>query len=671
MGAYENPNINIGVDTESNQLINRAFASFGQSIAQGVEGANKIAIQQREKEEKNRLEALQRSIGIIDELDEDSITADVKNPVGGDLGSAVNLAAFSETTEVGDDGEEIGTTSAMSNVLEATQTGTATPEQILKNNQWQRFIPKTKEIVENVTAAGDYVNNLEVGKIYTPGSSSGLLSFLNGEFNDADTNVIYNKRNGFSYLTKAEGGVMANIGNGKFDFNWNEANAGLVKSMNDKDLYHMGFGKHDIITIPPLQELSYEAFVGNPAKGEGAIIKPNSSGTARFYNQALYVEEEIITGVDLEGTYTQVIKKPNVENLEALAIETANARIDGHLTTGPNSYKSLNAYVDNYFNPEVGPGRGTSALEFWAANHPGLTDDEIKRAVKTGYHADLQDMMNRGVVGYIEDPTYEGSGLRTVKNGGYIEIAKLTPVNPAAFPSSEAFTKLPGDLLFLTRNIDAMKQMMSVINNKILGTYDEPDDATATPKDRTYKSKFPNITPSLTDNSNAQFKTKFNSLNKPVVDEGKNQGYNQFDSNNKNIDYTQPNTGAPGLLNAIINDPALTKYKSVITDNYLPMVSGGKAQTAAHKKITDNYAAIIGLQHGVTKNTPLALFPVGIKLLVAEAAEEDIAEFDKKLDKGLVWNLNKSGRAPGKAITTEELILQLPARFTTVQKYEN
>jgi hypothetical protein len=670
MGAYENPNINIGVDTQSSQLVSQALSSVGQSIAQGVKGANKIAIQQREKEEKNRLEALQRSIGIIDELDEDSVKAGTSDFNGGNFGSAVSAASFGATTEVDDNGEEIGTTSAMSNVLEAKQTGTATPEQILKNNQWQRFIPQTKEIAENVSAAADYVNNLKTGEIYSAGSSSGLLSFLNGEFTNADTKVVYNKKNGYSYLTKAEGGVMGKIGDGKYSLNWNQANSGLVESMNDADLYHIGFGKNAIITIPPMQELSYDEYTGGKnGKGKGAIIKANSSGTARFYNQDLYVEEEIITGTDKVGTYTQVVKRPNVENLEALAIETANARIDGHLTTGPNSYKSLNAYFDNYFNPEVGPGRGTSALEFWAANHPGLTDDEIKRAVKTGYHADLQDMMNRGVVGYIEDPTYEGSGLRTVKNGGYIEIAKLTPVNPDAFPSSEAFTKLPGDLLFKTQNIDAMKQMMSVINNKILGTYDEADAATAGEKNKTYTDKFSKITPNLTDTSNNQFTTKFNSLNKPVVVEGKNQGYNQFDSNNKNIDYTKPNTGAPGLLNAITSDPALTAYKSVITDNYLPMVSGGKVVTSAHKKITDRYTAIIGQQNSIPTNTPLEKFPAGIKLLVAKAAENDIAEFDKNVDKGLVWNLNKSGKAPGQAITTEELILQLPSRFTTVKKY--
>ena len=640
MGAYENPNINIGVDTQSNQLVSQALSSAGQSIAQGVKGANKIAIQQREKEEQNRLEALQRTIGIIDVLDKDSVTADVNSFDGNDFGSAVSAASFSATTEVDDNGEVIGTTPAMSNVLEAKQTGKATPEQILKNGQWQRFILQTKPIAENFMGVADLINNLKAGQIYSAGSSSGLLSFLNGEFTNADTKVVYNKKNGYSYLTKAEGGVMSAIGDGKYSLNWNEANAGIVKSLNDADLYHVGFGKDEIITIPPMQELSYNEYTGGEnGKGKGAIIKANSSGTARFYNQDLYVEEEIIRGKNLEGIYTQVVKKPNVENLEALAIETANARIDGHLTTGPNSYKSLNAYFDNYFNPDVGPGRGITSIR-------------------------------KGVFGYIEDPAYKGSGPRRVNNGGYIEITKLAPVNPdAAKGFMDRMTKLPGDLLFRTKDIDAMKKMMSIINNKILGTYDEPDAPTATEKDKTYETRFPKITPNATDTSNNQFTTKFNSLNKPVVVEGKNQGYNQFDSNNKNIDYTKDNTGAPGLLKAIMSDPTLTAYKSVITDNYLPMVSGGKVVKSAHKKITDRYTAIIGQQNSIPTNTPLEKFPAGIKLLVAKAAENDIAEFDKNVDKGLVWNLNKSGKAPGQAITTEELILQLPSRFTTVKKY--
>ena len=652
MGAYENPNINIGVDTQSNQLVSQALSSAGQSIAQGVKGANKIAIQQREKEEQNRLEALQRTIGIIDVLDKDSVTADVNSFDGNDFGSAVSAASFSATTEVDDNGEVIGTTPAMSNVLEAKQTGKATPEQILKNGQWQRFILQTKPIAENFMGVADLINNLKAGQIYSAGSSSGLLSFLNGEFTNADTKVVYNKKNGYSYLTKAEGGVMSAIGDGKYSLNWNEANAGIVKSLNDADLYHVGFGKDEIITIPPMQELSYDEYTGGEnGKGKGAIIKANSSGTARFYNQDLYVEEEIIRGKNLEGIYTQVVKKPNVENLEALAIETANARIDGHLTTGPNSYKSLNAYFDNYFNPDVGPGRGIPKSQYLLAQHQSP---------------------DFGVVGYIEDPTYKGSGQRTVNNGGYIEITKLAPVDPdAAKGFMDRMTKLPGDLLFRTKDIDAMKKMMSIINNKILGTYDEPDAPTATEKDKTYETRFPKITPNATDTSNNQFTTKFNSLNKPVVVEGKNQGYNQFDSNNKNIDYTQPNTGAPGLLNAIMSDPTLTAYKSVITDNYLPMVSGGKAQTAAHKKINDNYAAIIGPQYKISPNTPLAKFPVDVRKLVADAAQKDIDEFDKNIDKGLVWNLNKSQTAPGKAIDTEELITQLPSRFTKVKKYEN
>ena len=45
MGAYENPNINIGVDTQSSQLVSQALTSVGQSIAQGVKGANKLTAQ--------------------------------------------------------------------------------------------------------------------------------------------------------------------------------------------------------------------------------------------------------------------------------------------------------------------------------------------------------------------------------------------------------------------------------------------------------------------------------------------------------------------------------------------------------------------------------------------------------------------------------------------------
>ena len=493
--------------------------------------------------------------------------------------------------------------------------------------------------MENVTAAGKYVNDLKNGEIYTAGSSSKLLSFFNGEFSNSDTKVVYNKKSGFSYLTEADGGVMGKIGDGNFSFNWNEANAGIVQSMNDEDLYHMGFGNEEIITIPPMQELSYEEFTGGKnGKGKGAIIKANSSGTARFYNQALYVEEEIIKGVDVEGNYTQVIKKPNVENLEALAIETANARIDGHLTTGPNSYKSLNAYFDNYFNPPVGPGRGISIDEFLKDFPVGTEKVTLEQAY-----------LKNGTFGFIYNE----------KTKEYTEITRLEPESPTESMLMENYTQLPCDLLFKTESIDNMKTMMASINNKILGTYSEPDDATATPKDRTRTGyQFPKITPSKGDVSDNQFAAKFTSLNKPVVIDGKAQDYNQFDSNNKNIDYTKPDTGAPGLLNAIIKDPALSAYKSVITDNYLPMVSGGKVVISAHKKITDKYAALIGAQNRIPANTPLEKFPALIKLVVADAAKTDI---DNVLD----FHIRESQRL------LKELMLKLYKRNPRELKKNN
>tara|TARA_R110000737_G_scaffold77706_2_gene108936 strand:- start:4175 stop:5767 length:1593 start_codon:yes stop_codon:yes gene_type:complete len=409
-----------------------------------------------------------------------------------------------------------------------------------------------------------------------PGSSSRLLSFLNGEFTDADTNVIYNKKNGFSYLTKAEGGVIANIGDGKYELNWNEANAGIVKSMNDADLYHIGVGKDDIITIPPLQELSYETFVGNPAKGEGAIIKPNSSGTARFYNQALYVEEEIITGVDDDGTYTQVIKKPNVENLQALALETGGARIDSHLMTGPNSYKSLNAYFDNYFNPPVGPGHGFSIEE--------MVDSYSDLKFETGIEFNSKKEMiahfkKIGILGGISDETGEsGEDPRSWKDvgGSRTFIFKLKPSEISGGEMDQYLTELPGNIFMQTYDIDAMKKVMTNINNKILGTYEKPDDATATPKDRTYK-KFPqNIT---TDDKVA---ARFKNLNL-IYNKGKTtpDGPNKFVSGGDPTNYGYENGVATGGAGELLQELKKSgTYHTSVLNNFIPMHDGSPFQTS-------------------------------------------------------------------------------------------
>ena len=54
MGAYENPNINIGVDTQSGQLIGKAIADFGAGIARGVDASSKILAEATARERKNK-----------------------------------------------------------------------------------------------------------------------------------------------------------------------------------------------------------------------------------------------------------------------------------------------------------------------------------------------------------------------------------------------------------------------------------------------------------------------------------------------------------------------------------------------------------------------------------------------------------------------------------------
>ena len=56
MGAYENPNINVGVDNQSGQLIGQAIANFGQGIAKGIDASSKIMAEATARERQNKKE---------------------------------------------------------------------------------------------------------------------------------------------------------------------------------------------------------------------------------------------------------------------------------------------------------------------------------------------------------------------------------------------------------------------------------------------------------------------------------------------------------------------------------------------------------------------------------------------------------------------------------------
>ena len=63
MGAYDNPDVNAGVDRRSGQMIGQAIAGIGQQIGGAVsQRAEKIAGAQKELAERKRKEAEQARI---------------------------------------------------------------------------------------------------------------------------------------------------------------------------------------------------------------------------------------------------------------------------------------------------------------------------------------------------------------------------------------------------------------------------------------------------------------------------------------------------------------------------------------------------------------------------------------------------------------------------------
>ena len=68
MGAYENPNINIGVDTQSGKLIGQAIANVGQSIAKGQDAQTKAYRELSAKQQKIREENKKITIKANDKL---------------------------------------------------------------------------------------------------------------------------------------------------------------------------------------------------------------------------------------------------------------------------------------------------------------------------------------------------------------------------------------------------------------------------------------------------------------------------------------------------------------------------------------------------------------------------------------------------------------------------
>ena len=51
---------------------------------------------------------------------------------------------------------------------------------------------------------------------------------------------------------------------------------------------------------------------------------------------------------------------------------------------------------------------------------------------------------------------------------------------------------------------------------------------------------------------------------------------------------------------------------------------------------------------------------------IKKKVDAKMLEYNKHLDKGLVWNLDVSKSTPGSVLTTEQLIRQLPTRFSAV-----
>ena len=620
MGAYENPNINVGVDNQSGQLIGQAIANFGQGIAKGIDASSKIMAEATARERQNKKENREREARNGMKLVKDIAGVAAKQTtLTGNIGQSASMMATQGF--MGANGQFVPPVTESLNRISAGK-GDTNDYKVLA--QWETYTQTAGKNAGDMTAFWTQVGDLDQSRVANKYSSADFMDMGNGNITNLETIPSYNKDTGFS--TKQ----IATLRDGrKFEYSVDGTAQELQASINDENSNHYGTGTNAVITVPEF---------GNQAKirlTDVGIMKKGGTGVKGimpgFLNPPLTKNSE-----DKVGYFTTTSIVPNLEAIDSAAQEDATATAE----------------------TEVGIIYGVTTANAWINDYMG-EGGKVEIPNAKGYRDEAGNIINSG-----------GSETITMPEDGNF----LKPITDPNHPQEDIYTSRNGVLLSKKAMSDYAK-VLAFSNVTTLGAYQNgPEEFEGAQK---YTSKKSTSGPTRAEyvNSNLNY---LKGLNTDIKDKNDNVIGKKYESNIKDKVYND-NEGGAGLIKAIKNDPRYKGFENVIDYNYLPLVSGGKYEKRAEKQTNRAQAEVVFAELGLPKGTTLeslketgavaegvAFTKKDIEKKIKAKVDARMLVYKKNLDKGLIFNLRPSTSAPEQILTSAQFIRQLPNRLSAV-----
>ena len=599
MGAYENPNINIGVDTQSGQLIGKAIADFGAGIARGVDASSKILAEATARERKNKKENREREMRNGIQLSEDVAGVGTKQTiVTGNIQDSTQVMATKGF--LGDGGVFVP---PLTEALNRISAGTGTEDDFKRKAQWGSYLTNTGTRAADTTAFFSAVGDIPQNRISNKLSSSRLIDIGNGNINELKTVPGYNKKDGF-YNKQ-----IATLRNGEtFEYSVDSMGEELKVSLNDTNSNHYGTSKDFIITVPEFGKASSLAFQ------QGGMLLKNKVGVEAITSEFLL---EPIKGSDSDkkGFFETTIAVPDLIKIEASALEDATATIETEVGL-PYGVTTANAWMDDYI------GKNKS-LQIPIASSYRDEDGRI-----------------------IENAPTE---TITIPEDGLF----LKPITDLKHPDDDIY-KTSNGVLLSKKALEDYQKILAFSNVTKTGAYQNGIEKDVQNR-RKYIKTFGTNTPNKKDYIDLRIKNT-----KKIYDLGANtpDGGNKFASGRDatNYSFNKETRTAKGGAGEFLQTLRKTgKYKTDVLDKFIPVHDGS---AFADTILSDIRKAVIGTNADEmfdgNKDMPYdKIVKEGQKTIIDAAVNKKLKEnrFQDKMNLGYVYD-----RKTGSVINTSEMV---------------
>jgi len=660
MGAYDNPNINVGVDKESGQLIGQAIAGVGQSIAKGFQDRSKLLLDI----EKRRIANKKANDAIIIKVNEDILKK------GNEVYDSTKKVNFGDSVTDAYQ-KQIGKT-GMTEILNQYRIdpGSLTVAQMKLMRQLDKTsltVGETASDFAGVVQTTQEVIDGDMNNIDKTQSSSIAIQYVNENYSES-TNEFQN--NGGQSWDLVNVVSMINPETGKTEeqsFNTSNNEQGNNNSV-------INVGGHVITLAPPLETEMLNRFTE-----EGTIIK-GKTGLAKFANQELFVKKNVVLRKDDQGTYEEETSFPNTGAIYNFVTENSSATLDAELMLN-DGYKSANAYLNTYegYNTRkvTKEQSDLGVIGFVTIPNPQYADRPSFELLSGGLKDDgtFSDEVDQGIL--MELP-----------------IFSIQPA-PADMKDSK-ITKLNNGMRVQTAQLNNYKMILQYENVKSLGGFEAPTKPKATKK-KNYITKNNDV--KLTERQ--RLDASIDSFNKILTADGlgikkvngKDVEYNKYQSNQLNVKYGEKPGMAGGAFGFIrnlrgkVDEQGRRLYSEQLLDKFLEIPSdGGKvngkddAQRTLFKK-SKFYKALYSnirqkepeLNRKGNDYVTYDQLDQADKDKIDESVDNKIfsGQYKKYFGKGLVYNSappRVEGEKVNPFLTTKELVKQLGKNSYTLNK---